>query len=369
MNVPFVDLKAQYKRYQKEIDQAITDTLAESQFIHGKAVGQFEDAFGRYLHSAHTVSLNSGTDALILGFRALELTPGDEVIVQANTYIATAMGVSENGLKPVFVDCDPSDYGMDIGDLKRKINSRTKAVIAVHLFGQPDKLDEIRSAIRDSGKKIHLVEDACQAHGALYKGKKVGTFGIFSAFSFYPGKNLGAYGDGGAVVTGNAGLAKKMLLLREYGQKRKYIHVSKGVNSRLDTIQAAILLAKLRHLDGWNKSRQQLAKYYTAQLAGHVEKTPVYLADRLGIFHVYAVEVSRRDALIDYLKDKGITALIHYPVPIHLSGTYAYLGYKRGDFPHAEHAAGHMVSLPMFPELTRDQADYVIESVKEFYAK
>ena len=369
MNVPFVDLKIQYKRYKKEIDRAIGDTLSESQFIHGKAVGRFEEEFTKYLRAGHTVALNSGTDALILGFRALELSQGDEVIVQSNTYIATALGASENGLKPVFVDCDPVDYGMNLNDLKRKINSRTKAIIAVHLFGQPEKLDEIRAIIKKSGRKIHLVEDACQAHGAKYKGRRVGTFGIFSAFSFYPGKNLGAYGDGGAVVTGSSALAKKLLRLREYGQKKKYIHVSKGINSRLDTIQAAILLAKLPHLDSWNAQRQELAKYYTKHLEGIVEKTPVYLPNRKSIFHIYAVEVPERDGLIAYFKKNGVVALIHYPVPLHLSGTYKYLGYKRGDFPNAEHAASHMVSLPMFPELTDKQADAVIRVIKKYYGK
>ncbi len=369
MRVPFVDLKAQYKIYKKEIDRAISETLAESQFIHGQAVNRFENEFARYLHADYAVALNSGTDALILGFRALELSPGDEVIVQANTYIATALGASENSLKPVFVDCDPADYGIDPSDLKKKINARTKAVIVTHLFGQPEKMDEIRAIIRKFGRKIHLVEDACQAHGAKYKGKRVGTFGIFSAFSFYPGKNLGAYGDGGAVVTGSSTLANKLLRLREYGQKKKYIHVSKGINSRLDTIQAAILLAKLPHLEEWNRSRQKMAQYYTKHLSGIVEKTPVHLHDRAGIFHVYAIEVPKRDALIEILKKNGITALIHYPVPLHLSGTYKYLGYKRGDFPHAEHAADHMVSLPMFPELTQGQADAVIKVIKDFYAK
>lgn len=369
MHVPFVDLKIQYKRYKREIDHSIADTLAESQFIHGKAVSRFEKDFARYLHAQHCIGLNSGTDALILGFRALELSPGDEVIVQANTYIATALGASENDLKPVFVDCDPLDYGMDINQLKKKINSRTKAVIVVHLFGQPEKMDEIREVIKKSGKRIHLIEDACQAHGAMYHGKKVGTFGTFSAFSFYPGKNLGAYGDGGAVVTGSNALAKKLLLLREYGQKRKYIHVSNGVNSRLDTIQAAILLAKLPHLNAWNASRQKMASYYSDNLRGIVNKVPVYIPDRKCIFHVYAVEVPKRNALIKELKKQGITALIHYPVPLHLSGTFRYLGYKRGEFPHAEYAADHMVSLPMFPELSRTQADSVIRSIRDFYEK
>jgi dTDP-4-amino-4,6-dideoxygalactose transaminase len=368
MNVPFVDLKIQYKLHKYEIDHAIAAVLRESQFVHGKAVGLFEKEFASYLKARYCIAMNSGTDALILGFRALELSSGDEVIVSANTYIATALGASENGLKPVFVDCDPTDYGLDLSDLKKKITSRTKAIIAVHLFGQPEKIEEIQKIIRASGKKIYLVEDACQAHGAMIKGKKVGTFGIFSAFSFYPGKNLGAYGDGGAVVTGSSLIAGKLRMLREYGQKRKYFHQTRGVNSRLDTIQAAILLAKLPYLNRWNARRQEMARYYTKHLSGIVEKTPVHLADRKSVFHLYVVEVARRDALIAELKKNDITTLIHYPVPLHLSGTYKYLGYKRGDFPQAEHAANHLISLPMFPELTRKQADFVIKTIRKYYA-
>jgi dTDP-4-amino-4,6-dideoxygalactose transaminase len=202
----------------------------------------------------------------------------------------------------------------------------------------------------------------------MIKGKKVGTFGIFSAFSFYPGKNLGAYGDGGAVVTGSSLIAGKLRMLREYGQKRKYFHQTRGVNSRLDTIQAAILLAKLPYLNRWNARRQEMARYYTKHLSGIVEKTPVHLADRKSVFHLYVVEVARRDALIAELKKNDITTLIHYPVPLHLSGTYKYLGYKRGDFPQAEHAANHLISLPMFPELTRKQADFVIKTIRKYYA-
>ena len=370
MDVPFVDLKAQYARYKKEFDRAMKSVVTDAHFIHGPEVVEFEKEFASYLGASFCLGVNSGTDALILGIRALGLTPDDEVIVPVNTFIATALGVSENGLKPVFVDMDPSDYGMDLTDLKKKISSRTKAILPVHLFGQPEKLDEIRKIIKASGRDIYLIEDACQAHGAFYKGKRVGTFGIFSAFSFYPGKNLGAYGDGGALVTNDEAIAGKFTMIREYGQKKKYVHESPGINSRLDTIQAAVLLAKLKHLDAWNRKRQKLAEYYSKQLNTQLPgvKTPVLYPDRLSVFHLYVIEVERRDELLTYLNSKGIQALIHYPIPLHLQKAYASLGYKKGDFPNAEHAAERIVSLPMFPELTRAQIDYIVALIRKFYA-
>lgn len=262
MKILFVDLKSQYQSIKKEINSAIKKVILSSQFIQGEEVKKFEEEFANYLGTEYCIGVNSGTDALILGIRALEIENGSEIIVSANTFIATALGVSENSLKPVFVDIDEQDYGINLADLKRKINSRTKAIILVHLYGQPDKIDEVKEIIKKTGKKIYLIEDACQAHGAKYKGKRVGNFGIFSAFSFYPGKNLGAYGDGGAIVTNDKKLAEKIKLLREYGQKKKYYHESLGINSRLDSIQAAILRVKLKYLDKWNKKRQEHAFLY-----------------------------------------------------------------------------------------------------------
>lgn len=378
MNIPFVDLKAQYKSLKKDIDKALRDVIESARFIQGKEVALFENEFAHYLHARYCVGVNSGTDALILGIRALGLTPGDEVIVPVNTFIATALGVSENRLKPVFVDTDPDDYGMDLADLRKKITSKTKAIIVVHLFGQSEKIDEIKKIIRQAGKSIYLIEDACQAHGALYlprgkagKGKKVGTFGIFSAFSFYPGKNLGAYGDGGAIVTNNKALALKCRMLREYGQKKKYIHTSMGINSRLDTLQAAVLRVKLAHLDVWNAKRQHIASYYTKQIHTFLPsvKTPAAVKGRQSVFHLYVVQVDKRDKLLEFLNKRGVQALIHYPIPLHLQEAYEYLGYKKGDFPAIEHSAKRLLSLPIYPELTKKHVDYIVRTMKKFYEK
>lgn len=369
MYVPFIDLKAQYRYLKKSIDRAIDDVVENTRFIHGEEVMLFEKEFARYLGASYCIGLNSGTDALILGIRALGLSVGDEVIVPVNTFIATAFGATENSLKPIFVDCDPVDYGIDLLDLKRRITTKTKAIIVVHLYGQPDKLDEIKKIIKDTGREIHLIEDACQAHGALYKGKRVGNFGVFSAFSFYPGKNLGAYGDGGAIVTSDESLAKRVTMLREYGQIRKYYHETVGINSRLDTIQAAVLRTKLPHLDSWNKMRQKWAAYYTKRLQKELPsvKTPMIIPDRKRIFHLYVVEVSRRDGLLRFLNELGIQSLIHYPIPLHMQHAFAHLKHKKGDFPNAEKTADRIISLPMHPDLTKQQVDFVIDSIKQFY--
>jgi dTDP-4-amino-4,6-dideoxygalactose transaminase len=371
MNIPFVDLKTQYASIKKEIDRAISEVLTGAHFVQGPEVAQFEKDFASYLGAHYCLGVNSGTDALILGIRALGLSPGDEVIVPVNTFIATALGVSENGLKPVFVDIDPIDYGLDLNDVRKKITAKTKAIIAVHLFGQPEKIGEIQEIIKKSGKSIQLIEDACQAHGAFYRGKKVGTFGVFSAFSFYPGKNLGAYGDGGAFVTNDEDVASRIRMLREYGQQKKYVHASLGTNSRLDTLQAAILEVKLKHLDAWNIKRQRWAAYYTSRLNKIFPsvQTPLSIPERLSVFHLYVVQVDKRDKLLKFLNDKGIQALIHYPTPLHLQGAYKQLGYKLGDFPNVERVADRIISLPMHPDLTREQVDFVIQSMKEFYGR
>ncbi len=369
MEVQFVDLTSQYRKLKGKIDRAMQKVVLSARFVQGPDVALFEKEFAEYLKAVHCVSVHSGTDALILGIRALGLAPGDEVIVPVHTFIATALGVSENRCTPVFVDMDPNGYGMDLEDLKRKISPKTKAIIAVHLFGQPEKIDEIKKIILATGKNMYLIEDACQAHGAVYKGQKVGIFGVFSAFSFYPGKNLGAYGDGGAVITNDPDLAQRVRLLREYGQQKKYVHDGLGVNSRLDTIQAAVLRVKLPYLDRWNKKRQQWAAYYTTSLAKAVPAiiTPVSPAGRQSVYHLYVIEVDRRDLLLSALHEHGVQALIHYPIPLHLQKAYEYLGYKQGDFPHAEAAAERILSLPMHPDLTKKQVDFVVKTMKDFY--
>jgi len=369
MNIPFVDLISQYRLIKEEVDAAIQEVLDNGLFIGGKHVQSFEDEFSQYLHAHFSIGLNSGTDALILGIRAMNYRKNDEIIVPVHTFIATALGVSENGLIPVFVDSNELDCGMDIDDLRRKITKKTRAIIITHLYGQPDDIDVIKQVIHDSGQSIDIIEDACQAHGALYKGKKVGTFGVFSAFSFYPGKNLGAYGDGGAIVTNDQALNAACRMLREYGQKKKYVHETMGVNSRLDEIQAAVLSVKLRHLDDWNKKRQQLASYYTCAIQRVLPfiTCPVEVEGRQSVYHIYAVLTPKRDALQAYLARRGIQTNIHYPIPLHMQKAFAYRNYKKGDFPIAEKKSIHMLSLPMYPEMTTDAINVIVKAIKEFY--
>ena len=369
MIIPFVDLKSQYKSIQSEIAVAMGNVLTTTHFIQGEEVKLFETEFANYIGVKQCVTVNSGTDALILGMRALGITKGDEVIVPVNTFIATALGVVENGATPVFVDIDPNDYGMSLDDLKKKITPKTKAIIAVHLYGQPEKIDEILEIIKNSGQQIHLIEDACQSHGSMYKGKRTGSFGIFAAFSFYPGKNLGAYGDGGALVTNDDTLAQNMKMIREYGQEKKYVHTSLGTNSRLDTIQAAVLRVKLPHLDDWNRKRQEAAVLYTSLLkeSGLKIKTPAIFDNRLSVYHLYVIEVDARDEVLKYLNDHEVQALIHYPTPLHLQRAFAYLGYKKGDFPTVEASCERILSLPMFPELSKEQGEIVVQTIKDYY--
>lgn len=370
MRVPFVDLQADHKSIEGDLKIRFEKILLESQFIGGDYVKQFEQEFAKIHKADSCIAVNSGTDALILGVRALGLSSHDEVLVPANTFIATALGATENNLKPVFVDCDMHDFGLNISDLKNKINNRTKAIIAVHLYGQPDKLDEIKRVIKQSGKKIYLIEDAAQAHGAEYKKKPVGTHGIFSTFSFYPAKNLGALGDGGALLTNDTKLAKKYRLLREYGQVKKYYHEILGVNSRLDSMQAAFLLIKLQHLSYWNKKRQSLARLYTQQLSnipGVI--TPQSSDERKSVYHLYVIKAKNRNKLMVFLADNGITTLIHYPIPLHLQRAFKHLRYKKGDFPHAEYNADTILSLPMYPSLDEKKIQYVCSKISSFYSK
>jgi len=368
MNVPYLDLKAQYASIKPEIDSAFKQVFKRMRFIGGEEVELFEKEFASFLRVKHVIAVNSGTDALLLGIEALKLTSGDEVIVPANTFYATALAVVKNNLKLVFVDTD-EHYGISLSDLKRKITSRTKAIITVHLYGQPDDIDGIKEVIKASKKHIILIEDACQAHGAKYHNQNVGTFGVFSAFSFYPGKNLGAYGDGGVIATNDDALAQTYRLLREYGQTSKYHHETIGTNSRLDSLQAAILRKKLVHLEDWNKQRRAHAAYYTKCFRGCESViTPEILADRNSVFHIYAVRVNKRQKLQKYLLDNGIVTLIHYPVPLHLAGAFSSFKYKKGDFPIAEKYAGELLSLPIYPELTKVQIEYIASKINTFYS-
>lgn len=369
MVVPFVDLAAQYKEIRVEIDTAIANVINSSKFIGGDDVVRFEEEFANYIGSKFCIGVNSGTDALILGVRALGLSQGDEVIISANTYISGALAASENRAKPVFIDIDEKDFGINLKDLADKINNRTKAVIVTHLNGQPDKIDEVRNILKKSGKKIYLIEDACQAHGAFYKDKRVGSFGIFSAFSFYPGKNLGAYGDAGAIITNDKKLADKYKLLREYGQTKKYYHDNLGVNSRLDSIQAAVLRVKLPYLDKWNNQRKQIAFVYSKYLNKNLPfiKTPDKFNNRESIYHLYVIRIANRDKLLNYLAKNNIQALIHYPVPLHLQNAYKYLGYLKGDLPIVERVSSEILSIPIYPQLGKEKQDYILEKITEFY--
>lgn len=368
MNVPFIDFKAQYKENKKDIDRAISRVLSGGYFILGHEVEEFEKEFAHYIEVSNCATVNSGTDALTLGIQALNLASGDEIILPTNTFIATALAISQNRLKPVPVDIDEKDYGINLDDLQKKITRKTKAIIIVHLYGMAEKIDEIQEVIKKSGKNIYLIEDACQAHGATYKGKKVGSFGEFAAFSFYPTKNLGTYGDGGAITTQNLQLAKKVKQMREYGQKEKYVYEIKGVNSRLDTIQAAILRAKLPKLNEWNKKRQQLSKQYTTLLkskAPHIIM-PYEDLNRPSVSYVYPIRVKNRDAFTAYLKEKGVATVIHYPVPIHLQESFAELRYRKGDFPIAEKVASQIVSLPLYPEMSEKSVEYVVDMIASY---
>lgn len=365
-DVPFVDLKAQYAAIKAEVDQAVLTVLGNCNFILGREVEAFESAFAKYLGCQHAVGVSSGVDALRLALEALGIGSGDEVIIPANTFIATALSISAVGARPVLVDIDARSYNIDANRIEAAITPHTRAIMPVHLYGQPCNMDEIMEIARR--RNLRVIEDACQAHGARYRGRAAGTIGDIGCFSFYPGKNLGAYGDGGAVVTNDLELAGKVARLRNYGQREKYYHSEKGLNARLDTVQAAVLGVKLRYLDDWNRRRRRHADYYRERLTG-IEQlvTPVIEAERDHIFHLYVVRVRERAQLQRYLAERGITTLIHYPVPIHLQEAYRDLGSGRGDFPVTEQASDEILSLPMFAELEPGQIDEVCQGIDEYY--
>jgi len=364
MQINFVDLNKQYSLIKPEIDDAIQRVIKNSSFIGGEEVSAFEEEFAQYCDAHYCAGVNSGTDALKFICMALGIKEGDEVILPVNTFIATALGVSSMGAKPVFVDCEDGTYNIDVKKIEEKITSRTKAIIAVHLYGQPAEMDSIISIAQKH--KLYVIEDACQAHGAFYKDRRVGTFGIASAFSFYPGKNLGAYGDGGAVITNDADMTEKIKKLREYGQEKKYVHTERGTNSRLDGLQAAILRVKLRHLDGWNEKRRNVAACYYDNLKDLQIKLPVTMADRNHVYHLFVIETDNRDELLQYMSQKEIFCGIHYPIPLHLQGAYRELGYKEGDFPVSERSASRILSLPVYPELKKEEIRYIKNTINEF---
>ncbi|MDQ3817292.1 MAG: DegT/DnrJ/EryC1/StrS family aminotransferase, partial [Acidobacteriota bacterium] len=364
--IPVLDLKAQYEAIGREIDDAIKGVLLSTEFVLGKPVRSLEEQVASYCECRFGIGMASGTDALRLALAALGVGPGDEVITTPFTFIATGNTISHTGAKPVFIDIDPRTFNLDPGLLEAAITPKTKAVIPVHLFGQPADMDPIlRAADRHH---LSIIEDAAQAIGAHYKGKRVGGFGEVGCFSFYPTKNLGAYGDGGLVVTNDAGIAEKIDVLRRHGGKKKYYAEVLGFNSRLDSIQAAILSVKLKHLDDWNDARRNVAGRYNEMLKDSPVTVPYQSPDSHHVFHQYTIRAQQRDALAAHLHEQGIGSMIYYPVPLHLQPLYSGLGYGEGSLPHAERAAREVLSLPMYPELTEGQQAAVAKAIREFYA-
>ena len=360
--IPYADLQTQYRSLKPEIDAAVLRVLDSAQFILGDEVTAFEREFADYCHVRETVALNSGTSALHLALLAADVRPGDEVITVPFTFVATAAAILYANARPVFVDIDPVTYCMDPAQIEQAITPRTKAIMPVHLYGHPADMDPIR-AIADRHGLI-VIEDAAQAHGATYKGRRCGSMSAIAGFSFYPGKNLGAYGEGGAAVTGDPALAKTMRLLRSWGEERRYEHALKGFNYRMDGIQGAILRVKLRYLEQWTESRRARAAEYRELLDGSDVITPVEKPDCRHVFHVYAVRVPNRDAVRANLQEKGIQSGVHYPIPVHLQPAYSDLGYRKGAFPVAEQVATEVLSLPMFPEMTTSQVEEVAAAVR-----
>jgi len=386
MNVPFLDLKTQFREIEHEVLPMVKEAMENAAFIGGPQVSGFETEFAAFCDSKYGVGVNSGTDALRFALIAAGVGPGDEVITVPHTFIATTEAISQVGAKPVFVDIDPKTYNMDPNRLEEYLNRRfkefgsglqplasslqqqPKAVIPVHIYGQPADMDPILEIAKK--KNLVVIEDACQAHGSLYKGRKAGSMGVAGCFSFYPGKNLGAYGEGGAVVTQSEAIANKIRMIRDHGQAKKYYHDMEGYNGRLDAIQAGVLRIKLRRLGSWNESRRQNAKHYNELLSSIKGVTvPLEAEGCRQVYHLYVILVDDRDGLQKYLNDKGIGTGLHYPVPLHLQKAYSYQGYKEGEFPVTESVAKRLLSLPMFPELTKAQIEYVAQTVKEFMNK
>ncbi len=358
MKVPFLDLRTQYDAIRDEIGHAIQRVLNDSAFISGPYVEKFEKEFAGFCGCRYAVGTSNGTSALWMSLLGLGIGPGDEVITVPNTFIATAEAISFSGAKPVFVDVDEQSYTMDPTLLERAINPRTKAIIPVHLFGQPADMDPILDVAKRH--RLAVIEDACQAHGALYRGRPVGSLGVAACFSFYPGKNLGAYGEAGAVVTNDAELAEKIRILRDHGQSRKYYHKVIGWNGRMDGLQGAVLCVKLAHLPAWNDARRKNAGLYTCLLTDREEIIlPREMDYARHVYHLYVIRTRCRDDLKSYLAEKGIVCGIHYPVPVHLQEAYRHFGIQKGTFPVAEKCAEEFLSLPMYPELTREQIECV----------
>lgn len=363
VTVPYLDLKAQYRSIKPEIDAAIARVLESCQFVLGAEVAGFEQDFAAYCDTSECIALNSGTSAIHLALLAAGVEPGDEVITVPFTFVASVAAVIYAGAKPVLVDIDPRSFTMDPAAIERAITSRTKAILPVHLYGQSADMDPIMDIARRHG--LVVIEDAAQAHGAKYKGRAVGSIGDLACFSFYPGKNLGAYGEGGAITTNNAAYAHTIRMLRDWGQDRKYHHVLRGFNYRMEGFQGAVLRVKLQHLEVWTEARRALAGKYDELLADSGIETPKQMPWARHVYHVYTLRSDDREGLLESLQAEGIQTGIHYPVPVHMQPAYADLGYQAGAFPQSEAAAQQVLSLPMYPELSPQAIELVATAVRK----
>ncbi len=364
MNVPFLDLKQQYLAIKDEVLSAVAGVFESTQFVLGKEVAAFEEEFAAFSGVRHGIAVNTGTSALHLALLAAGVGPGDEVITVPCTFVATVAAITYAGATPVFVDVDPVTYTMDPAQIEGAITPRTKAILPVHLYGNPCEMDTIIEIARRHN--LTVIEDAAQAHGAEYKGRRCGSMGEMGCFSFYPGKNLGAYGEGGLVTTDNSELARKLRMLRDWGAEKKYEHVLKGFNYRMEGVQGAILRVKLRYLEQWTEARRAHAVAYGKLLAENGLTLPTELPGNRHVYHIYAVLTSRRKELMDSLNSQGVQTGIHYPYPVHLLPAYSDLNYSAGQFPVSENIASQELSLPMFPEMTESQIQAVGEAVAEF---
>jgi len=363
MNVQFNVLDRQYKKYQIEYEQKALKVLRNGWYILGEEVEAFEQEFANYIGTRYCVGLASGLDALIIAFKALGIGVGDEVIVQANAYIACIMGITINGATPIFVEPDEY-YGLDASKIEEKITDRTKAILVVHLYGQTSNMEDI---LRIAKKyKLKVVEDCAQSHGSMYKDKKSGSFGDIACFSFYPSKNLGCFGDGGAITTDNKELASFIKVLRNYGSQKRYHNEVVGFNSRLDELQAGVLRVKLNHLNELNEERSLIADRYLKSIKNERIKLPGVRRNVSSVWHLFVIYTQERDKLQNYLNEKGIRTVIHYPIPPHLSDAYKYLGFKEGDFPTTEDYSNCIISIPLYNGMTEDEQNYVIKAMNEY---
>jgi len=363
MQIPLVDLRIQYRAIKYEVIAAIEDVLADMNLFLGPQTQAFEQEFAAYCGCRYGVGLSSGTDALALALRACDIGAGDEVITVANTFIATVEAIALVGATPIFVDIDPETYTMDWRQLDRVLTPRTRAIIPVHLYGYPVEMQPVLEFAQTHG--LRIIEDASQAHGATYKGKRVGSFGDIGCFSFYCSKNLGAYGEAGMCVTNDSDLAESLRLLRDHGSRKRYIHEELGVNARMDELQAAVLRVKMPYLDRWNAARQAHARSYTRQLLEVVEAVPAVRPSSTHVYYAYVVQVQERERFRQALEKEGIATGVHYPIPLHLQSACRQYGYAPGMLPVTEAAASRIVSLPMYPELTPEQLAKVVDSVKK----